>query len=88
MIFEIKNKNNTNMYMKFLNVPLFLVSLAIGLFVVYISMPATQVIYVYPNPDNEYKVSFKDKADNCYHFKSIEVKCPNDVSKIRSYNIQ
>ena len=76
------------MYLKFLNVPFFVVSLAIGLFVGYISMPATQVIYVYPNPDNEHKVSYKDKADNCYHFKSIEVKCPNDVSKIRSYNIQ
>ena len=52
MIFEIIKNNNTNMYMKFLNIPLFLVSLAIGLFVLYISMPPTQVIYVYPNPDN------------------------------------
>ena len=76
------------MYMKFLNVPLFLVSLAIGLFVVYISMPPTQVIYVYPDPDNEDKVTFKDKADNCFQFKSIEVDCPDDVSQIRSYNIQ
>ena len=48
--------------MKFLNIPLFLISLAIGLFVVYISMPPTQVIYVYPNPDNEQKISFKDKG--------------------------
>ena len=38
------------MYMKFLNVPLFIVSLAIGLFVSYISMPPAQIIYVYPNP--------------------------------------
>ena len=29
------------MYMKFINVPLFLTSLAIGLFVVYITLPAT-----------------------------------------------
>ena len=49
------------MYMKFLNVPLFLVSLAIGLFVVYISMPATQVIYVYPNPDMNIKLVIKIK---------------------------
>ena len=84
----LKNNNNTNMYMKFINVPLFLVSLAIGLFVVYISMPPTQVIYVYPNPDNEKKISFKDKADNCFRFKSKEVSCPTDVSKIRSYGIQ
>ena len=76
------------MYMKFLNVPLFLISLALGLFVAYITMPPTQVIYVYPNPDNEHKLTFKDKADNCFHFTSKEVECPSDVSKIRSYNIQ
>ena len=76
------------MYMKFINVPLFLTSLAIGLFVVYITLPATQVIYVYPNPDNEHKISYKDKAENCFHFTSTEVKCPSDVSKIRSYGIQ
>ena len=51
-------------------------------------MAPTQVIYVYPNPENEDKISYKDKADNCFHFKSREVKCPEDVSKIRSYNIQ
>ena len=76
------------MYMKFINVPLFLTSLAIGLFVVYITLPATQVIYVYPNPDNEHKISYKDKAENCFHFTSTEVECPRDVSKIRSYGIQ
>ena len=74
--------------MKFINVPLFIASLAIGLFVVYISMPSTQIIYVYPNPDNENKISYKDKADNCFHFKSKEINCPADVSKIRSYSIQ
>ena len=74
--------------MKFINVPIFIVSLAIGIFVAYITMPPTQVIYVYPNPDNENKISFKDKADNCFHFKSKEVECPDDVSKIRAYNIQ
>jgi len=76
------------MYMKFINIPLFITSLAIGLFVVYISMPSTQIIYVYPNPDNEDKISYKDKADNCFHFRSKLVNCPDDVSKIRSYNIQ
>ena len=76
------------MYMKFISIPIFLVSLSVGLFLSYISMPPTQVIYVYPNPDNVNKLSFKDKADNCYRFKSTEVDCPSDVSKIRSYNIQ
>ena len=46
--------------MKFLNVPLFLISLALGLFVAYITMPPTQVIYVYPNPVlDEAKLNFE-----------------------------
>ena len=36
--------------MKFISVPIFILSLAIGLFVVYITAPKAQVIYVYPNP--------------------------------------
>lgn len=76
------------MYMKFINVPVFIISLAVGLFVVYISMPPTQVIYVYPTPDNENKITFQDKADNCFHFTSQEISCPSDITKIRSYNIQ
>jgi hypothetical protein len=74
--------------MKFISVPVFILSLAIGIFVVYISQPPTQVIYVYPNPENEDRVLFKDKADNCFRFTSKEVKCPNDDKQIRSYNIQ
>ena len=74
--------------MKFISFPIFLVSLAIGLFIVYISLPKMKIIYVYPTPDNEHKITYQDKADNCFHFKSIEIDCPNDETKIRSYNIQ
>ena len=74
--------------MKFIHFPIFLVSLAVGLFVVYISMPPTQVIYVYPTPDNEDKITYKDRADICFHFKSLEIDCPVDKSKIRSYGVQ
>jgi hypothetical protein len=74
--------------MKFISVPVFILSLAVGIFVVYISTPPSQIIYVYPNPDNENKVMFKDKADNCFRFTSNEVDCPKDDKKIRSYNIQ
>ena len=74
--------------MKFISFPIFLVSLAVGLFVVYISMPPTQIIYVYPTPDNEDKITYKDRADNCFHFKPLEIDCPSDKSKIRSYGVQ
>ena len=47
--------------MKFISVPIFILSLAIGIFVVYISQPPSQIIYVYPNPDNEDKITYKIK---------------------------
>ena len=71
-----------------INLPIFIISLAIGIFVTYITIPATQRIVVYPNPDNIDKILYQDRADNCFKFSSKEVKCPTDESKIRSYDIQ
>ena len=74
--------------MKFINIPVFIISLAIGLFVTYVTSEPTKSIFVYPNPDNIDKLLYKDKADNCFKFKAEEVKCPEDTNQIRSYNIQ
>lgn len=74
--------------MKFISIPIFLTSLALGLFAAYISSSPSQVVFVYPNPENQRKISFQDNAENCFHFQSKEVNCPTDVSKIRSYEIQ
>jgi len=72
------------MFNNFVNFPIFLVSLAIGLFYVYISVPPPKVIYVYPTPNNLDKIQYKDRADNCYSFDMTEVKCPanNDYKRI------
>ena len=72
----------------FFNGKSFIISLAVGLFFVYITTPDPEIIYVYPNPDNENKLTYKDRADNCFHFTSEEVECPSDITKIRSYDIQ
>jgi hypothetical protein len=74
--------------MRFLNVPLFLIALSVGLFVTYISGPETNTIFVYPNPDNINKINYRDNADTCFKFSAQEVKCPEDKKKIRSYNVQ
>tara|TARA_B100001989_G_C24077261_1_gene240706 strand:- start:142 stop:366 length:225 start_codon:yes stop_codon:yes gene_type:complete len=74
--------------MKFLNIPVFIIALSIGLFLSYALNPKANIIYVYPNPETEDKVLYKDKSDTCYKFVSKEVKCPNDITKIRAYNIQ
>ena len=85
---KIQYKTLLYIYMKFINIPVFIISLAIGLFVTYVTSEPTKSIFVYPNPDNIDKLLYKDKADNCFKFKANEMKCPEDTNQIRSYNIQ
>jgi hypothetical protein len=39
-------------------------------------------VVVYPTPHNIDKIEYKDEAGNCYGYKTKEVKCPSDKSKI------
>lgn len=68
--------------LKFLNVPVFIISLAIGLFIVYITMPDTRKIYVYPTHDNVKKLQYKDAAGICFSVTETEVECPSNESEI------
>lgn len=73
---------------KYINFSVFLVSLAIGILFVYLFQPELNVIYVYPTPDNQNKILYKDKTDNCFKFNAVEVKCPDDTTKIKNIPIQ
>jgi hypothetical protein len=72
---------------KYISFPIFLVSLAIGLFYVYISVPRPKIVYVYPTPDNLHKFQYKDHADNCFSFDVKEVACPSG-GKIKNIPVQ
>lgn len=74
--------------MKFISIPVFIISLAVGLFFVYITNPEPEIIYIYPTPENVNKVQYRDKANNCYDFVQTEVSCPSDPSKIKIVPIQ
>lgn len=74
--------------MKFLNIPLFIISLAVGFFFVYLYNPDKKVIYVYPTPDNIDKVQYTDNAQNCFIFKQTEINCPSKQEDITNYDIQ
>jgi hypothetical protein len=69
-------------FFKYINFPVFLISLAFGIFAVYITLPDTRKIIVYPTPENVNLLQYKDKADTCFTFKQKEVKCPTSESEI------
>ena len=56
--------------MKFINIPAFIISLAIGIFLVYVSNPRPSVIYVYPTPDNLDQMQYKDQSGTCFGFET------------------
>ena len=76
------------MLLNYVSLAVFIISFAIGLFIAYIMGPENKIVYIYPSPENINQVLFKDKADNCFSFKSIQVKCPSDRSKINTIPIQ
>ena len=76
------------MFFDKISVPTFLISLAIGLFVVYIYGTDKKIVYVYPTPENVHQILYKDNADNCFTIESSEVKCPIDITKIKNVPVQ
>jgi hypothetical protein len=73
---------------EYVSFPVFLISLAIGLFYVYVISPAPHVIVVYPTPDNSKEFQFKDGTNNCFEYDPVEIKCPSDTSFIKEIPIQ
>ena len=74
--------------LEYISLPVFIISLAIGLFFVYILGPDVKVIHLFPTPENSEGIQYKDNTDNCYVYKSEEVECPKDSSKIASVPIE
>ena len=76
------------MFLKYISIPVFLISFAIGLFFVYIYGSDLSPVYIYPSPESVEHVIFKDNADNCFAYQGKEVKCPKDESKIKVVPMQ
>jgi hypothetical protein len=59
----------------------FLLSFCIGIFYVYLSEPPKKIIVQHPKPNDDSTI-YRDDENNCYKYKTIEVKCPSDRSLI------
>ena len=66
---------------KYVSAPAFIISLAVGLFFVYMSEPGQDVVMVYPTPDIVNGVLYKDRAGVCHRVKATEVECPKGGGK-------
>ena len=71
------------MLSKYINIPVFLVSLAIGIFAVYILEPETRNIFIYPSPENRNKIQYIDKVDGCYEYEQTEIDCNKTSGEIK-----
>ena len=76
------------MISKYISLPAFLISFAIGLFFIYIIGPEIKTIYVYPSPNNYLKTQYMDIWIQCFMFKPIETKCPINPLSIKTIPIQ
>lgn len=73
---------------KYIHFPVFLISLAIGIFFVYIFENDNRTIYVYPTPDNVDTIQYKDATGTCFSVKQTKVKCPKDDIMISKLPVQ
>lgn len=67
---------------KYINFPVFIISLAIGLFFVYVFEDNMRTIYVYPTPENADLIQYKDATDTCFSVKQKKVSCPSNIAEI------
>lgn len=63
-------------FFHFINIRVMILSFVLGLLAIYIVMPESKTIIVYPTPDNVDKIQYKDDAANCFSLKQEEVACP------------
>jgi len=73
---------------RFISLPIFLIALAIGTFLVYISAPTDKNIYVYPTPENLDKFVWQDGSGTCFGWEKTEVNKPTNLKNIKTIPVQ
>lgn len=75
-------------FFKYINIPVFVISLILGMIAVYYTVPDTRTVYVYPTPENVNMLQYKDKTDSCFAFQQKEVTCPKNTDEIAKIPVQ
>jgi hypothetical protein len=73
---------------KYINVPVFIAALVIGIIVMYVTMPDTRKIFVYPSPENIDILQYRDKTGSCFTMKQTNVHCPKNEKDIAKIPVQ
>jgi hypothetical protein len=73
---------------KYIDIPVFIASLIIGIAIVYFTMPDQRKIFVYPSPENIDILQYRDKTDGCFSMKQKEVICPKNENEIMKIPVQ
>ena len=68
--------------------PAVIISFAIGVFYIYISLPQQRIVVVYPTQDNESHFNFRDKAHNCFRFEQEDKICPANDDALKTIPMQ
>ena len=63
----------------------FLMSFAIGIFIVYILKPSPIIIMKYPNLENAGKLIYKDRNGTCFMYETKEVDCDKNEGRIKPF---
>lgn len=73
----------------YINIPVFIISLALGIFAVYITTnDESRKIYIYPSPENVNLILYKDSAGTCYKYNQTKVSCPTNPKDISIIQVQ
>lgn len=70
------------MLSKYVNIPVFIISFAVGIWFVYMFNDTNRTILVYPTHENYSLLQYRDKVGNCYSIEEQEVECPKDPAQI------
>ena len=63
----------------------FLISLALGFLICYLTTPNPSILIQHPNPENLNTIYHKNKK-SCFKYDALEIQCPMDSSKIKLQN--